>query len=66
MPLKASDVKSTFVATGYPENLSIMYHKVKDNHGDEYDLDLEVEDGRNGDEDTSTKTFQLQCRQLLF
>ena len=49
--LKRSDVKTTFVSSGYPENRSCMYVKV--NEDQEKDFDLENEDEDNT-EDTDT------------
>ena len=45
MKLKDSNIACTFVATGFPENRSLMYKKVKDENSDENALsDQKAED----------------------
>ena len=46
MYLKSSSVKTTFVSSGYPENRSLMFVKVKEDLNDESDSDEENANSR--------------------
>ena len=71
MNLKASNVKNTFVATGYPENRSNLYTKVGEEEDQNPDSDNDFDSDDEGEEENeeteySHATFKIPGRKGRF
>ena len=64
MNLKGSNVKNIFVSTGYPENRSHFYRKVKDENGQ--DLDSDSDDDDNEQSQDNQGLIEIENRKGKF